>query len=175
MSTITAQPDARAMVRSNTVRSKTVQSNTVRSTIVRSKMLRPQTVAQQAVARETVRSGIVRSAAMPARTARVHLTRRGRAVLTALAAIPLIVGATVFAFNGGAAIASGEAVSASFSHVTVAAGESLWEIAETVAPAADPRDVVSAIIDLNQLPSSLVVPGQSLAIPAEYAPTVRTH
>jgi LysM repeat protein len=160
MSTITAQPDARAMVR----------SNTVQSMMVRSTKVRPQTVAQ-----ETVRTGIVRPAATPARTARVHLTRRGRAVLTALAAIPLIVGATVFAFNGGAAIASGEAVSASFSHVTVAAGESLWEIAETVAPAADPRDVVSAIIDLNQLPNSLVVPGQSLAIPAEYAPTVRTH
>jgi hypothetical protein len=160
MSTITAQPDARAMVR----------SNTVQSMMVRSTKVRPQTVAQ-----ETVRTGIVRPAATPASTTRMRLTRRGRAVLTALAAIPLIVGATVFAFNGGAAIASGEAVSASFSHVTVAAGESLWEIAETVAPAADPRDVVSAIIDLNQLPNSLVVPGQSLAIPAEYAPTVRTH
>lgn len=170
MSTITVQPGARAVVQSDKMQSKAVQSNTVRSNMVRSKMVRPQTVAQ-----ETVRTGIVRSAVTPARTARVHLTRRGRAVLTALAAIPLIVGAAVFAFNGGAAIASGEAVGASFSHVTVAAGESLWEIAETVAPAADPRDVVSAIIDLNQLRSSLVVPGQSLAIPAEYVPTGRTH
>lgn len=47
-------------------------------------------------------------------------------------------------------------------------GESLWSIAEEVAPAADPRDVVDAIIRLNALGSGQLEAGQTLAIPAEY-------
>lgn len=100
----------------------------------------------------------------------LRLTRRGRFVVTALVAIPLVIGAAAFAINGGGAIASGEATqSTSFSHVTVSSGQSLWQIAERIAPSSDPRDVVAAIIDLNQLPSSLVMPGQRLAIPTQYA------
>ncbi|HEY5223210.1 MAG TPA: LysM peptidoglycan-binding domain-containing protein [Microbacteriaceae bacterium] len=104
----------------------------------------------------------------PTAHTRLHLTRRGRIVLTALAAIPLLVAVLVFAFNGAAAVAAGHGNTTTFSHVTVTTGESLWKIAETVAPSADPRDVVTAIIDLNQLSSSVLMPGQSLAIPTQY-------
>lgn len=103
-----------------------------------------------------------------AATTRLRLTRRGRAVITMLTAVPLIVGAAAFALNGGGALASGHAADASFGHVTVSSGQSLWQIAERVAPSADPRDVVAAIVDLNQLPNSTVMPGERLAIPSQY-------
>ncbi|WP_308468413.1 LysM peptidoglycan-binding domain-containing protein [Rathayibacter soli] len=104
----------------------------------------------------------------PAARMRLRLTRRGRVVLTVLTATPLLAALLAFGFNGAAAAASGGGNTTSFSHVTVTTGESLWKIAETVAPSADPRDVVAAITDLNQLSTSVLVPGQRLAIPAQY-------
>lgn len=55
-----------------------------------------------------------------------------------------------------------------FEYVTVQAGQSLWQLAETIAPTADPRDVIADIVSLNGLPADAVEPGQRLAIPAEY-------
>lgn len=108
--------------------------------------------------------------AHPEPKTRLHLTRRGRVVITAVVAIPLVIGAAVLAINGGGALASSDAVRpATFSHVTVSSGQSLWQIAERIAPSADPRDVVTAIVDLNQLPNAVVMPGQRLAIPTQYA------
>ena len=52
--------------------------------------------------------------------------------------------------------------------VTVSFGDTLWSIAETVAPEADPRDVIDAIVRLNALEGVSLEAGQSLAIPAEY-------
>ena len=57
-----------------------------------------------------------------------------------------------------------------FSYVSVAPGQSLWQVAETLAPEADPREVIADIMALNQLASSAVEPGQKLAIPTAYAP-----
>ncbi len=89
-------------------------------------------------------------------------------VLTALAAIPLITGALMFTANGVAA-ATETASSAAFQQVTVAAGQSLWQLAAVLAPSADPRDVVSDIVHLNQLDGADVQPGQRLAIPSRYS------
>ncbi|WP_085370388.1 LysM peptidoglycan-binding domain-containing protein [Leifsonia sp. NCR5] len=100
---------------------------------------------------------------------RLRLTRRGRAVLTTLASVPLIVGALVFALNGGGALASGDQAHVRFQYVTVESGQSLWSIAEKVAPSADPRDVIASIVSLNQLDTAVVSPGQQLAIPSQYA------
>lgn len=100
---------------------------------------------------------------------RLRLTRRGRVVLTTLASVPLIVGALVFALNGGGALASGDQAHVQFQYVTVESGQSLWSIAEKVAPSADPRDVIADIVSLNQLDTAVVSPGQQLAIPARYA------
>ena len=100
---------------------------------------------------------------------RLRLTRRGRAVLTTLASVPLIVGALVFAVNGGGALASGDQAHVRFQYVTVESGQSLWSIAEKVAPSADPRDVIASIVSLNQLDTAVVSPGQQLAIPSQYA------
>lgn len=107
-------------------------------------------------------------------TPRLRLTRRGRVVFTTLAAGPLAVMALVMALNGGIATAtsvpsSSEPSTGTFEYVTVASGQSLWQLAETIAPAADPRDVISDIVRLNQLESSVVHPGERLAVPAAYS------
>jgi len=103
----------------------------------------------------------------PARP-RLHLTKRGRGVFTALAATPLVVVALVVALNGGMATASLEGADATFQYVTVNSGETLWQLAETIAPASDPRDVIAQIMQLNQLQTPDVFAGQQLAIPAQY-------
>lgn len=100
---------------------------------------------------------------------KLHLTRRGRAVLTFLVAAPLVVAAFLFVVNGGGATASLEGSDAAFQYVTVQPGESLWQLAEQLAPGADPRDVISDIVTFNQLDSADIAAGQELAIPSQYA------
>lgn len=102
---------------------------------------------------------------------RLRLTTRGRRVLTTLAAVPAVIAVVVAVLSGGAALASREAGApeGSFQTVTVSAGESLWSIAQEVAPDADPRDVVASISRLNGLSDGVVPAGARLFIPAEYA------
>lgn len=50
--------------------------------------------------------------------------------------------------------------------VVVQPGESLWSIAQSIAPGADPREMVLRLRELNGLGSAVVVPGQSLVVPA---------
>lgn len=102
---------------------------------------------------------------------RLRLTRRGRVVLAAIVALPLVVIALWFGLNSGVAGAASQssAGTVAIQHVTVAQGESLWQVAETIAPHEDPRDVISAIVDFNGLQSSVVMPGQSLAVPPQFS------
>ncbi|MEO7006553.1 MAG: LysM peptidoglycan-binding domain-containing protein [Terrimesophilobacter sp.] len=103
------------------------------------------------------------------RRAPLRITKRGQAVVTTLAALPLVVGALLVAVNGGVATATQISSSTTFEQVTVASGQSLWDLAASLAPSADPRDVVSDIVHLNQLHGADVQPGQQLAIPAQYS------
>lgn len=102
---------------------------------------------------------------------RLRLTRRGRRLLAALAALPASLAVALAVIGGGAALASREtgASAESFTVITVAVGESLWSIAEEIAPHSDPRDVVDAIVRLNALDGVTVSAGQRLALPVEYA------
>jgi hypothetical protein len=100
---------------------------------------------------------------------RLRLTKRGRGVHTPRAAAPQAIAAIVVALNGGGATATLEGSGVPFEYVTVDSGESLWQLAETIAPNADPRDVIEQLVQLNRLESSEVFPGQQLAIPAQYA------
>ena len=100
---------------------------------------------------------------------RLRLTRRGRSVVTTLVTGLIMSLALAFALNGGMATATTDLSTGSFDYVTVEAGQSLWQLAESLAPAADPRDVISDIVRLNQLQSSVVHPGDRLAIPAAYS------
>lgn len=105
------------------------------------------------------------------RSTRLRMTARGRRILAGMAALPAAVALSVAVVSGGSALASRDAnaPSGSFTTLTVTAGESLWSIAEQVAPGADPRDVVDAIVRLNALEGVTVSAGQRLSIPAEYA------
>ena len=102
---------------------------------------------------------------------RLRLTARGRRVLAFLAAIPAVVVLSLAILSGGGALASSEtgAPAGTFTEVTVMPGDTLWSIAESAAPGADPRDVVDEIIRLNALSSASLVAGQNLALPLEYS------
>jgi hypothetical protein len=111
------------------------------------------------------------SVATPVRTTRLRLTARGRRVLALLAALPALIAlGSALALGGGAALASleGGAPADSFESVVVSSGDTLWSIAEEVAPGHDPRDVVDQIARLNALNGVSVQVGQQLAIPTEF-------
>ena len=99
------------------------------------------------------------------RPTRLRLTRRGRIVLSVLAALPVIVAMLLSLVNGGvaAADAGGSTVT-----ITVSAGQTLWSLAEVIAPAANPADVVADIVAVNALDGGAVQAGQSLVLPAAY-------
>ncbi|MDQ2690112.1 MAG: LysM peptidoglycan-binding domain-containing protein [Chloroflexota bacterium] len=106
----------------------------------------------------------------PVRSTRLRLTVRGRRLLALIAALPAAVALCMAMLAGGSALASGAAgaPAPAFETVTVASGDSLWGIAADIAPGADPRDVVDAIVRLNALDGP-IVPGQQLALPAEFS------
>ncbi len=93
----------------------------------------------------------------------VRLTTRGRIVLATVASVLLsvmvVLSGQITADAGSAS--GGPALAA----VVVQPGESLWSIASEVAPAADPRETIALIRDLNGMQGSTVVPGQSLVVP----------
>jgi hypothetical protein len=102
--------------------------------------------------------------ATAAPTPRLRITQRGRRVLTALVALPLVIAAFSLALSSGGATATSTATSNDFSYVTIASGQSLWQLAQQVAPNRDPRDVVDAIVALNHLQGE-IQPGQRIALP----------
>jgi LysM repeat protein len=113
---------------------------------------------------------------MPTSSTHLRLTRRGRVVLTTLVSVPLVVGSLFLVANAGEAAATAPTVASTHAHfhyVTVQDGQSLWSIAERVAPNADPREVIAEIVSLNQLQSGDVVPGERLAIPLQYEAATR--
>lgn len=120
----------------------------------------------------TVPSPADATRAVAVRATRLRLTVRGRRVLALIAALPAVVALVFAVLSGGAALASrGEGAPAgTFETITVAPGDSLWSIAEEVAPSHDPRDVVDELVRLNALESAVVWAGQRLSIPAEYDP-----
>jgi hypothetical protein len=115
-----------------------------------------------------VSSGTVAEPTMP----RLRVTRRGRIVIGALVLLPLIAAFVAFAALGTTSAEASSAAGAattSFTYVTVVGGQDLWGVAQSLEPTGDIRDVVADIVNLSQLESSSVQPGQRLAIPAAYA------
>lgn len=108
--------------------------------------------------------------ASPRPSTRLRLTTRGRAVLLALASVPLAAGIAFAALSGGSAVASGaDTAPVGVETVTVMPGDTLWSIATGVAPDSDPRDVIGDISRMNLLRGGELQIGQTLAIPAQYA------
>jgi hypothetical protein len=101
---------------------------------------------------------------------RLRITRRGRLVLTTLVVGPLVAIGAIAGINATSAVAtSADSAVVEFDYLTINAGESLWQVAERIAPASDPRDVIADIVSLNQMRTSSVEAGQRLAIPAAYS------
>lgn len=108
------------------------------------------------------------SQARPVVRVRLRLTTRGRRLLAVIATLPLIVVALAFALNGGVATASTEGSTAVVETVTVESGQSLWQLADAIAPTADPRDFIADVLSFNRLNSSAIQAGQQLSIPTKY-------
>ena len=94
---------------------------------------------------------------------RVRITRRGRLLLTLLAAGLLLVAISVGRTGSQAATAT--ETGPSLSQTTVQPGETLWTVAQRIAPRNDPRDVVAQIRRINHLHSSSLRAGQQLLLP----------
>jgi LysM repeat protein len=114
--------------------------------------------------------GTMRAAALPqnrpVRTP-LRLTRRGRIVIAAVAALLVTI---VMLIASGVAQATNHPVPAraaeqSLTQVVVRPGQSLWSVAESADPGADTRLVIQQIIELNGLTSNVAVAGQRLWVP----------
>ena len=106
---------------------------------------------------------------LPARSVRpaARITRRGRLVLLGLvvALAFAVISLGQVAAQAGSTDPAGDAGPVSSTWV-VQPGETLWVIAERLDPDADPRETVARIVAMNDLPSSSVVAGQELVVPA---------
>lgn len=97
----------------------------------------------------------------------LRLTRRGKFVLIGLpifvlsAAALMLLGLFLSPANASADVPRGvDAVS-----VTVIEGDTLWGIAREFAPQLEPREAVRQIGELNNLGSSVLLPGAELFVP----------
>jgi predicted Zn-dependent protease len=94
----------------------------------------------------------------------LRLTRRGRVLV--LAVLVAVLFAAFSLGRSASQAAPPSALPAPATHVvTVQAGESLWTMAQRIAPDNDPREVVANIRDLNDLSSAHLVAGQQLLLP----------
>ena len=101
----------------------------------------------------------------PDAPAPLRLTERGRRVVAGLSisiGLCIAAGTAVTVELGGA---DGELQLAGVSTVVVQPGDTLWDIARSVAPEEDPRAVVDAIVELNGLHSVDLMPGAELQLP----------
>ena len=113
----------------------------------------------QAVTSRPVGARVVRPA-----PGHLRLTRRGRLV-TAAATVLIAVLTLVGVVSRAGSLHETSPVPASApAQVVVAPGETLWSIAERVAPDRDPRTVVAGIQRLNDLPTADVRAGQTLLL-----------
>jgi hypothetical protein len=97
----------------------------------------------------------------------LRLTRRGRRVLRGGVVVLVLVLMTVagLALARGARAADGPAPGVVIATHVVLPGETLWGIAQRVAPDDDPRDTVARIVEFNAMTSPGVQAGQRIALP----------
>jgi hypothetical protein len=89
----------------------------------------------------------------------VHLTRRGRVVVLVICLVAL------FGMFSLGRVSSQAAVAYRPQRVVVTAGETLWQLAQRVAPATDPRITVASLMAVNHLTTGQLVPGEVLLLP----------
>jgi len=173
--TVPAQPAPTGPARHHTARDQAARDlppriHAVRGQATHGQAVRAQAVGHQAVREHTARSRLVhgqapRGAAAPAP---LRLTRRGRIVAAAVAALLvtllslLATGATAWATSHSAPARSADR---SVAQVVVQPGQSLWSVAQTDDPNADPQQVMQQIIELNSLTGDVIQAGQRLWVP----------
>lgn len=81
------------------------------------------------------------------------------------AVIVAIASVSFFGFVNGANASGSFGAKANFEYITVSAGETLWSMADRLAPNDDPRDWIQEVVNLNGLTSADLTPGQRIAIP----------
>jgi hypothetical protein len=92
----------------------------------------------------------------------LRLTARGRAVLVVVA---LLV-TTAFSLRGPVALAGSGQPGIPVAAVTIAPGQTLWQVAGSIArPGEDLRDVVDLLMSLNEMSTPALVAGQQLLVP----------
>lgn len=93
----------------------------------------------------------------------LRLTRRGRLVVLTFFTMLLLA---AFVVAGGSSVATREGGTAEPVRVIeVDEGQTLWQIASSVAGPGETGEMVYRIRELNALPSSTLVEGQELAVP----------
>ena len=97
----------------------------------------------------------------------LRLTARGRLTIVVVVAVTaflvIVLGQAIGAFNAQAGAGSSSDAAATW---VVQPGETLWSIAEQVAPGSDPRDTVDRLVAMNDLSTSSVSVGQEIFVPA---------
>ena len=131
---------------------------------LRGQPVRTQPVRTQAVRTQAVRAPAPRGQAAPAP---LRLTRRGRIVVAAAAALLVILLSLLATGSAWATSHSSPPRDADrgVAQVVVLPGQSLWSVAETADPDADPQAVMQQIIELNGLTSDVIQAGEELWVP----------
>lgn len=93
----------------------------------------------------------------------VRLTRRGRLVILALFVGLVFVALTML--GGQSAATDEEGTPLPTRTVVVEPGDTLWDIAATVAEPGEVREMIHRIQELNALPSASLDAGQQIAVP----------
>lgn len=93
----------------------------------------------------------------------VRLTPRGRALALGLGVLVLLLLISLGRAGSQAATATG--TGPQLRPTTVQPGETLWSVAQRIAPGRDPREMVAQIRRVNHLPSSGLRVGQQLMLP----------
>lgn len=106
-------------------------------------------------------------ATTPAASPRVRLTRRGRALRSLLVLVIGLLVVTAALVRGGAPAVGSDGAVPVQPQTVVQPGETLWSIAQRVAPGADPRSTVLQLKELNGLTSSRLDAGQPLLLPID--------
>lgn len=107
----------------------------------------------------------------------VHLTRRGRLLVLAGLVLLLLAAFAAGRAGGQAAGAAGVAAAGApqrqLEQVTVRSGDSLWTVAQRLAPGRDVRPVVGQLRELNDLERPALQVGQQLLVPTDQPTAAR--
>ncbi len=98
---------------------------------------------------------------------RVRLTPRGRLLtrLAVIASLSILLLSGFAAMTGASAGSTETAIPTPYVKVSVKPGDTLWSIAESIAPTGDRRSLVADIVEINRLSTPELQAGQKIYIP----------